>query len=176
MARTRSSSLMLGEPLGISAGADQEMVRRRPAHSRASSRQDRSVLSRAWRAASGDAADDRSERDRAGAVSHRVTITPRDDPLPPANGTTICEAINSFVAAPACRSRACSVAGTGRSRSSDRLTPAIEPVPPGRSRPARPFDHSAAGDPASASRRHAARATAGTLFSAEGAALPLAAY
>jgi hypothetical protein len=106
MARTRSSSLMLGEPLGISAGADQEMVRRRPAHSRASSRQDRSVLSRAWRAASGDAADDRSERDRAGAVSHRVTITPRDDPLPPANGTTICEAINSFVAALAPRRRA----------------------------------------------------------------------
>jgi hypothetical protein len=39
-------------------------------------------------------------------VTHRFTITRRDDPLPPANGTTIIEAINGLVAVLAPRKRA----------------------------------------------------------------------
>src|SRR5437868_186953 len=32
-------------------------------------------------------------------IEHRITIVPRDEPLPPANGATIVEAINGLVAA-----------------------------------------------------------------------------
>jgi hypothetical protein len=39
-------------------------------------------------------------------IEHRITIEPRDDPLPPANGTIIVEAINGFVAVLAPRKRA----------------------------------------------------------------------
>jgi hypothetical protein len=39
-------------------------------------------------------------------VSHSFTITPRDDPQPPANGATIVEAINGLIAVLAPRKRA----------------------------------------------------------------------
>src|SRR5205823_8655081 len=39
-------------------------------------------------------------------IEYRITIEPRDEPLPPASGTTIAEAINGLVAVLASRRRA----------------------------------------------------------------------
>src|SRR5438045_3199867 len=69
-------------------------------------------------------------------TAHRTPhhIGPRDDPLPPANGTSIIEAINGAVALLAPRRR---VDATPRPACSDRSNAAVKPVRPGRARPVR---------------------------------------
>jgi hypothetical protein len=106
MARTRASSEMLGKALGISP-----------------------VQIRKWRSGARPIPEyhlDKIEaffRDRGARppetprtidprdipqarVTHRLTVSSRDDPLPPANSATIVEAINGLVAALAPRRRA----------------------------------------------------------------------
>ena len=106
MARTRSSSLMLGEALGISP----VQVRKwrggaRPVPEHHLDKIEAFFRERGARPPETPRTIDPREIPQE-PVSHRVTITPRDDPLPPANRATIVEAVNDLVAALASRRRA----------------------------------------------------------------------
>jgi hypothetical protein len=106
MARTRSSSLMLGEALGISP----VQIRKwrggvRPVPEYHLDRIEAFFRGRGARPPETPRTIDPREIPRA-PVTHRVTITPRDDPLPPANGATIVEVINGLLAALASGRRA----------------------------------------------------------------------
>jgi len=105
MARTRTSSLMLAAALGIAP----QQVRKWRAGTRPVPERHISAMRLLFHnRAESLGLEPRSlpeipervdPREIAPApIEHRVTIEPRDDPLPPANGVTIVEAINGLVA------------------------------------------------------------------------------
>src|SRR2546423_10045034 len=99
MARTHSSSLMLGEALGISP----VQIRKwrsgaRPVPEHHLDKIEAFFRDRGARPPETPRTIDPRDIPQA-PVTHRLTITRRDDPLPPANGATIVEAINGLVAA-----------------------------------------------------------------------------
>ena len=99
MARTRASSLMLGEALGISPVQIRKWrggARRVPEHHL--DKIEAFFRERGARPPETPRTIDPREIPQP-PVSHHVTITARDDPLPPASGATIVEAINGLVAA-----------------------------------------------------------------------------
>jgi hypothetical protein len=98
MARTRASSEMLGKALGISP----VQIRKwrggaRPIPEHHLDKIEAFFRDRGVRPPETPRTIDPRDIPQA-SVSHAVRITPRDDPLPPANGATIVEAINGLVA------------------------------------------------------------------------------
>ena len=166
MARTRTSSPMLAEALGIAP----QQIRKWRAGTRPVPERHISAMRLLFR----ERAESLGLEPRSlpeipervdprqivpAPIEHRIAIEARDDPLPAADGASMVEIIQPPCrrpgAAPACRFKACACPRCDRSAAT------VEPVPPGRSWPVSNY------------RRHAARAAAGTVF---GAALPLAAY
>lgn len=105
MARTRTSSPMLAEALGIA----EQQIRKWRAGTRPVPERHISVMRRLFsdRAASlgveprslPEIPERVDPREIAAApIEHRVTIEARDEPLPPANGPAVIDAINSAVA------------------------------------------------------------------------------
>ena len=106
MARTRSSSVMLGQALGISP----VQIRKWRGGARPIPEHHLDKIEGFFRERGAQPPEtprivDPRKIPRA-PVTHRFTITSRDDPLPPANGATIVEAINGLVAMLAARRRA----------------------------------------------------------------------
>jgi hypothetical protein len=98
MARTRASSEMLGKALGISP----VQVRKwrggaRPIPERHLDKIEAFFRERGAQPPETPRMVDPRDVPQA-PVTHRFTITPRDDPLPPANGATLVEAINGLIA------------------------------------------------------------------------------